>query len=344
MDLTAAYLPQSWVNGEGLGEMVKGVKDFFGGIINTASQVWQNFQNYIRSQQIGNVFAPGTTVNFGDWLDQDPLGAFAGGLAAGLRWAVEFFVTGAALKGVSAILKGGGAVMRVGGRITGMFNRLRPMLQLLKSKIVQRVALGAMVRWGVGGIQRIWNFDWNQSDMQIRKQQGQLLENLAPQWGEALGSILGTFCGFTLGRLAEANQHKIIRFNPQVVAKLNELNMNSFSEDSDFWEEALENLNSAVNSSMRVGSQLLGLEAFLNIRKIIRGGAKLINLKALFPNMGQWIESWGEEEREPWSFAKQQEEWIERFPEGWRRETVEEGTEAFQDACAESLVKVSYAL
>lgn len=344
MDLTASYLPQSWVNGEGLDEMIAGVKEFFGGIINTAGQVWNNFQNYIRSREIGNVFAPGTTINFGDWLDEDPLGAFAGGLAVGLRWAVEFFVTGAALKGVSAILKGGGAVMRLGGKITGMFNRLRPMLRLLKSRIVQRLAIGAMVRWGVGTVQRVWNFDWNQSDMKIREQQGRLLEGLAPQWGEAIGSILGSFCGFSLGRLAETNQHRIIRFNPEVIAKLNELKLNSFDEDSEFWEEAVENLKSAVNASMRVGSQLLGLEAFLNIRKIIRGGAKTLNLKALFPNIGNWIESWGEEEREPWSFAQKQEEFIERFPEGWKRETAEEGTQASQDACSESLVKVSYAL
>ncbi|MEG4458267.1 hypothetical protein [Microcoleus sp. N9_A1] len=344
MNLTAAYLPQSWVNGEGLSEMIEGVKEFFGGVINTAAQVWDNFQKYIRSKEIGNVFAPGVTVNFGDWLDEDPLGAFVGGLAVGLQWAVEFFVTGAALKGVSALLKGGGVVMRVGGRITGMFNRLRPMLQLLKSKIVQRLALGAMVRWGVGGTQRTWNFDWNQSDMQIRKKQGQLLEGLAPQWGEAIGSILGTFCGFTLGRLAESNQHKLIRFNPSIVAKLNELRLNTFDEDSSLWEEAVENLKSAINASNRVASQLLGLESFLNIRKIIRGGAKLINLKAIFPGIGNWIEKWGEEEREPWSFASQQEKFVESFPEGWKRETVEEGLEAFQDACAESMIVVSYAL
>ncbi|MEK0177725.1 hypothetical protein [Microcoleus anatoxicus] len=344
MDLTQPYLPQSWVNGQGLNEVVESVKDFFGGVINTATKVWDNFQKYIRGKEIGNIFAPGVKVNFGDWLDADPLGAFAGGLAVGLQWVVEFFVTGAALKGVSAFLKGGGLIMRVGGKITGMLDRVRPIIQLAKGKILQKLGLGQMVRWGVGATQRIWNFDWNQSDMKIRKQQQQLLENLAPQWGEAIGSILGTFCGFSLGRLAQANQHKIIRFNPSIMAKLQELKLNSFDEDSDLWEEAVENLKSAVNASTRVASQLLGLEAFLNIRKIIRGGAKLINLKAIFPNAGKWLESWGEEEREPWSFAKKQEAFVEKFPEGWKRETAEEGIEAFQDACAESLIKVSYAL
>lgn len=347
MDLTAPYLPQSWHNGEApadLSGILTSIKDFFGGVINSAAQVWDNFQKFIRSKQIGNVFAPGTTVNFGDWLDEDPVGAFAGGLAVGLTWVVEFFLGGAALKGVSNVLKGGGMVLRAGGKIVGMFNRCRPMLRLLKIKnAIQAITLGQMVRWGVGAVQRVWNFNFNQTDKKIRETQKNLIKGLAPVFAEALGSVVGTFCGFGLGRIAEKNSAKLIRFNPTILAKLNELKLNTFSAESELWEESITNLKTAVSSATRVAGSVLLLESFMSVRKIIRG------LVAGIPGVaqtftGEWIAKWGIEERDPWSFAKAQEKMIEKFPEGWKRASAESFVEGAQEACAESTLLVSYAL
>jgi hypothetical protein len=202
--------------------------------------------------------------------------------------------------------------------------------------------MGALIRWGVGVTQRIWNFDWNITDAAIKKQQKDNIAGLADTWGEALGSMVGTSCGFGLGRIALANQPDSVKFDPEMIAKLEELRLNNFDEDSELWEEAVENLKTALTSTARMVGNNLAMEGFLNVRKLIKVSSKGLNLSAIAPNLASNIAKWGEEGQEPWSFASAQEAFVESLQEGWFKNFAESFLEAAQEMCGESLIQVSH--
>ncbi len=320
MDLSAGYLPQSWYKGEGLKEIVDSVGKFWNNIVTAASDLLNKFADFIQRQLNKiNIFG----VNFGDWISKEPLKAIAGAGAA---------------------LLSGGVILIVGGTVAGMVSGGISSIWRLSRLALNAIGLGGLVRAAVGGVQRIWNFNFQISDKQIRTQQKSLLEGQAGVWGEALGSMVGTLCGFSLGRIAYANQADLIRFNPDLIAKLDELRINNFDEDSELWEEAVENLKSAIASTSRVAMNIAGLEAYLNVRKAVKALARGVNLSGFWPGLGKMVETWAEETQKPWSFASAQEEWVESLPEGAIQNFAEEFIEAAQDMCAESSIQVSYAL
>jgi hypothetical protein len=200
--------------------------------------------------------------------------------------------------------------------------------------------LGNLIRWGVGATQRIWNFDWNITDAKIKEQQKSNMGSLAETWGEAIGSIAGTFCGFGLGRIALANQPDNVKFDPEMIAKIEELRLYNFDEDSELWEEGYENLKSALAATARMVGNNLAMEGFLNVRKLIKVASKGISLSSIAPALAQNIEKWGQEGQEPWSFASAQEAIVEKMQDGWFKNFSQTFFEASQEMCGESLIKV----
>ena len=320
MNLSTAYLPQSWYKGEGLKDVATLVAGFWNNVVSTAKNLWNKWSNFVQSN-LGKINIFG--VNLGQWFDEYPVSATAGSLAAGLT---------------------AGLVLLTGGKVVGMVRGGIAALWRIGKRALGAIGLGGLIRAAVGGVQRIWNFNWQITDEQIREQQKSLLEGQAGVWGEALGSMVGTLCGFSLGRIAYANQAKLIRFNPDLIAKLDELRMNNFDEDSDLWEEAVGNLKSAIASTTRAAINIAGFEAYLNVRKAIKAVARGVNLSTWWPGLGAMVEKWGSEGQKSWSFASAQEEWIESLPKGAIKNFTEEFIEAAQDMCAESTIQVSYAL
>lgn len=320
MDLSAAYLPESWYKGEGLEEIAGLVKGFWNNVVATATDLLSKWSNFV-SQQLKKVNIFG--VNLGQWFDDDPVGATVG-TAAGLL--------------------GAGVVLLTGGKVVGMIKGGISVLWKMGKATINAIGLGRLIRAGVGGVQRIWNFNWQITDKDIRSQQKSLIDSQAGIWGETLGSLVGTLCGFSLGRIAYANQAELVRFNPDLIAKLDELRINNFDEDSELWEEAVENLKAAIASTTRAAINIAGLEAYLNVRKAIKAVARGINLSSFWPGLGKMVETWGDEGQKPWSFASAQEEWVESLPEGAVQNFSEEFIENMQDMCAESTIQVSYAL
>lgn len=320
MNLSSAYLPQSWYKGEGLKEIADSVAGFWNNIVSAAGDLINRFANFIQ-QQLNKVNIFG--VNFGQWLQQEPLQAIAGAGAA---------------------LLSGGVVLIVGGTVAGFVGGGIVKIWKAARLAFNALGLGGLVRAAVGGVQRVWNYNFQMTDKEIRSKQKSLLESQAIIWGEALGSIAGTLCGYSLGRISYANQADLIRFNPDLIAKLDQLKINNFDEDSELWEEAVQNLKSAIASSSRAALNIAGLEAYLNIRKAVKAISRGVNLSSIHPGLGKMIETWGEEGQKPWSFASAQEEWIESLPDGAIENFVEEFIEAAQDMCAESTIQVSYAL
>jgi hypothetical protein len=320
MNLSAAYLPESWYKGEGLTEIVGLIKGFWNNVVTTATKLFNQWSDFIGKQlKKINIFG----VNLGQWFEDDPVGATAG-TAAGLLAA--------------------GVVLITGGVVTGMVKGGISKLWKIGKLAINALGLGGLIRAAIGGVQRIWNFNFQISDKQIRTQQKSLLEGQADVWGEALGSMVGTLCGFSLGRIAYSNQAKLVRLNPDLIAKLDELRINNFDEDSELWEEAVENLKSAIASTSRVAMNIAGLEAYLNVRKAIKAVARGVNLSSIWPGLGKMVETWGEEGQNPWSFASAQEEWVESLPEGAIQNFGESFLETAQEMCAESSIQVSYAL
>ena len=320
MNLGEAYLPQSWYVGQGLQEIVDAVGGFWNNVVTVAGDLLNKFADFIQRQLNKiNIFG----VNFGSWLQEEPIQAVAGAGAALLT---------------------GGVVLVVGGSVAGMVRGGISTIWRAARLALNAVGLGGLVRMAVGGIQRTWNFNFQITDKEIRAKQKSLLESQAGVWGEALGSMVGTLCGFSLGRIAYSNQADLIRFNPDLIAKLDELRINNFDQDSELWEEAVQNLKTAIVSSSRAAMNIAGLEAYLNVRKAVKAIARGVNLSAMWPSLGKMIETWGEEGQKPWSFASAQEEFVESLPDGAIENFVEEFLEAAQDMCAESTIQVSYAL
>ena len=202
--------------------------------------------------------------------------------------------------------------------------------------------IGSLIRWGVGAVQRIWNFDWNITDAAIKQQQKSNIEGLSETWGEALGAVVGTGCGFGLGRIKLSNQPDNVQFDPIMMAKIDELRISNFDEDSELWEEARENLIAALASTARMVGNNVAMEGFLNVRKLIKVASKGISLSSIAPGLAANIENWGKEGQEPWSFASAQEAFLESFPEGWFKNFAEGFVEAAQEMCGESLIQVSH--
>lgn len=281
--------------------------------------------------------------NLSGWANDDPV---AWGCGVGAVIGTAFLVGGLVLSSpvVGAFVAAGTAAY-VG--YTALSGGAKGIVQAVKiaTKGLQYIpGIGGLVRWAVGGVQRIWSFNWQQTDAQIRKMQQQRIKALAGRWGEALGATVGTLCGFTLGRAAKSNAPRLMRFNPLLLAKLKELEFRSWSEPGELWEEAIEEMKSTLVATGRAIVAVIFMETYVNARKLIKSFVKYSGLGTIFPWLGKTVGKWGEPGQEAWSFAKQQEKMIESIKIDWLKDFTEEFVEATQDMCAESTIIVSYAL
>lgn len=265
-------------------------------------------------------------VNLVDWAKRDPLGA---GSAISL-----LLVGGLIVKGSGKII---GATLSGAHKVLGAAGKIGKLASFLPG-------IGGLVRWFVSGVQRIWNFDWNQTDQQIREQQKARIAALAGRWGEALGATVGTLCGFTLGRAAKNNAPRLTRFNPAMLAKLKELEFRSFADPGELWEEAVEEVKSALTATASAAVGVVLLEAYVNVRKIIKASVKHTGLGTVFPWLGKAVAQWGAPGSKPWSFAIAQENFVESIKNPVLQNFTEEFLEAAQEMCGESTILVSYAL
>lgn len=284
--------------------------------------------------------------NLSGWAKDDPVAWGCGvGAAIGTVFLIGGLVTMIPGAGVVAAAGAAGAAVYAG--FTALSGGVKGIIQVAKVAVKGLnfiPGIGGLVRWAVGGVQRLWSFNWNQTDAQIRKAQQQRIKALAGRWGEALGATVGTLCGFTLGRAAKSNAPRLMRFNPLLLAKLKELEFRSWAEPGELWEEAVEEMKSTLVATGRAIVAVIFMETYVNIRKLVKSFVKYSGLGLIFPWLGKVSEQWGAEGSQPWSFASQQEKWIDSIKIDWLKDFTEEFVEAVQDMCAESTIIVSYAL
>jgi hypothetical protein len=207
-----------------------------------------------------------------------------------------------------------------------------------------KIGLGTRIRWLIRGKNYIFNFNFAMSDNDIRKKQEAALKTLAGKVGETAGNTLAALvCGKAVGAVAKLEAPKMLSVNPSFLVKLQELEKGTWDNPSERWQETKESLNDLIRSTASVGTQIAFLEAFKNIRSVIKAIAKGLDLSWLFPGADELMQKWGEEDGASWSFASSLQSHIQEIKSEWQQEMAEEAVETFLDHCDEQLMAISYA-
>ena len=182
--------------------------------------------------------------------------------------------------------------------------------------------------WIVGGVQFIYNFDWNITDQAIDNQ----INNL---WN-SVGGILGGFAGQAFGWLAcgIVPSAAIFVFNEALGSYLLR----------EVGEEALSGLTASLNSVLQQtasgGLTMAGLWLYKNIRRGLKNPANPLGQFLRLKLGNETIDQWGESGTDSWSFALAVEKKVESIPNEWLREFVEE----FLEGAGESCIEAGYAV
>jgi hypothetical protein len=313
---------------------------------------------------------------FDGWVNDSPIGAAAGVLAAGLSGGM-LLLTGGTLVGMIGKLglMGITKLTALGGGIGGAFSGIMGAItgSGLIGKAIAFVTggfvLSNLIRFGVRAASFLWNFNWNITDKEIEAQQKSLMLNIVRQAGATVGATIGSLvCGTIPIALIKSkgfdknnpdNLTKLgqqLKINPQFLAELKYLNefvlprnadgsldISGDIEAGEIYEEMVENMKALINITARSVSQAFFLEAFKNVRRLIKWGAKITGFEKI-PFFGPMVKKWGEEGSKSWSFARAVEDAIESIPIEPLREFLEEALEEFQDVCSENLLIISYSV
>lgn len=242
----------------------------------------------------------------------------------------------------------GATLLSVGGTIGAWFSGSLSLLSKLATPVVNlfgKVGLGQRIRWLVRGKNFIFNFNWAMSDGDIKKRQEAAFQTLAEKVGETAGHGLASLiCGKSVAAVAKMEAPKMLSVNPGFLVKLKQLEEGTWDQPSERWEETKESLDDLIRSTASVGLQVAFLEAYKNVRSIVKGVAKGLDFSWMFPGANEMIQKWGEEDGASWSFASSLESHIESVKVDWKQEMLEEFSESFLDHCDEQLMAISYAV
>ncbi|MCT7958943.1 hypothetical protein [Laspinema palackyanum] len=194
--------------------------------------------------------------------------------------------------------------------------------------LVWPVAKG-IIRWGVSAFQRLWNFNFNASDADLKKIQEQRIVALYGIAGGALGSALGRLiCG-------AAGVGSVGVFNPKLAASIASI------AGPDQMDEILDEMVLLLRSARDVAVAGIISQGYQNIRSWIKGAARSPYFKRNFPQAAGLIAKWGEEGGSPWSFAIATENFVESIKDKRIQNFVEEFVEEFGEGCTESLLALT---
>lgn len=311
--------------------------DFFQGIgtaaINLWSDVKSNFNNWLNEQfpwaagVLGSVKQAAidsynTVAYWGGQIVR--CGLVAGGVALGV-------VLGPKILGIASLIAGGAAWLGTSG-VAG----------LLGSAAIALTA-GLALRSLVKASTFTYNFNWNISDAAINAAQKAAINNFYTVVGGALGESLGGLaCGAGSIKFVQS-----LRVAPAAFAKVQKLmefssGPDGFERSGEFIQESVEALFPIVQQGTRTMLRIGFLEAYQNVRRLIKASAKLPGIAQVLPD--QWekaIEGWGS--GEAWTFKKQVEDRIEKLPDGLQQFT-EEFYEEFLERCREVALQVANAV
>lgn len=180
--------------------------------------------------------------------------------------------------------------------------------------------------WGliVQSVNYVWNFNWNVTDKDLDRQAQARWNSYASTLGGLAGNTFGWFaCGILPGVT-------IFAFNKAM----------GLYVLKNVGEEALEELSANVAAVVRQSIRNLSANAFTWAFKNTRNWLKQPNnvfAQALFGNRyAQVMKEWGKQGGPSWSFASALEDRIEKIPNQFLRNFLEEFLEEAWDACVEA--------
>lgn len=266
--------------------------------------------------KIGNALKNGWEFLKG-WFKEDPIAATAGVAAGVLTVGVVVVAGGAIIGGIS----GGIASLTAAAGTAAS-----AAIAAGKVAAVALTAAGAIKSIGgfiVRGASQVYNFDWNITDADIRKQQESAMEGIIVSAGGAVGQALGgLICGATPGLAT-------IQIDTKYMAKLWAI----INEDTK--EEILEAFTGLIQLTKQAAKKMAFLETYKNVRKWVKA-----NIKTGIPTIDKAIAAWGNEGSKSWSFSSTIEEWTESFDNKVLGQAIANGVEEFMDSCTEALIQI----
>lgn len=186
----------------------------------------------------------------------------------------------------------------------------------------------------VAGAIALFSFNINTTDDEFE----QAIKDRERQWYGQLGETAGRFVGWFLCGAVPG----------MIIGTFNEAMM--LSVLADVGQEAFDDLSDSLGDLLRLGAehQMKNAAAriFMGMRALVKraangeadtllGGA-LIALFNRFPKLKEIVKQWGEKGAKPWSINSAINEWVESFPEGNKKEFLEEFLEALGESCIEA--------
>ncbi len=219
------------------------------------------------------------------------------------------------------------------GKVKGLLQPVGNFVGWLINSVTGGLSFSLSGLWSLltGGLGRIINFNWNIADEQLDSQIRGLQLQLVGDLGETAGNFLGyLLCGFVPGLV-------VFKFNEALALRI----LEEVSEEA--FDELLENINQISLSVMRLGGQYLFNYAFKNVRKVVKDVLKDRNSfisttfsKIFGDKFLDAVDAWGEEGSQPWTIRSAIDEKIESISNEFVQEFVENGLDAFTDACTEA--------
>jgi len=176
--------------------------------------------------------------------------------------------------------------------------------------------------WIVGGVQFIYNFDWNISDTAIDKQ----IEGLWNSFGGILGGATGRAIGWISCGLVPAAS--IFTFNQSLGTHL------LLEVGEQAIDEMLDAASEVINVGFRMGAQATFLWLYKDVRRALKDPTNILGqgLRAVLGS--KTIDNWGT--GESWTIAKAVEKKVEAIPSTFWRNFTEEMLEEGSEACIEA--------
>jgi hypothetical protein len=211
-----------------------------------------------------------------------------------------------------------------GGFIETVINGAVRFGNFLISAISSAISFSFTKLWGwiVGGVQFIYNFDWQMSDTAIDKQ----VEGLWNSYGGILGGAAGRTIGWISCGLVPAAA--IFTFNQSLGTHL------LLEVGEQGIDEMLDAASEVINSGFRLGAQATFLWLYKDVRRALKDPSNIFGqgLRAVLGN--NTVDNWGT--GESWTIAKAVEKKIESIPNAFWRNFTEEMLEEGSEACIEA--------
>ena len=212
-----------------------------------------------------------------------------------------------------------------GNIISWIWNGAKRLVGFILQNVGNLIQFSLTSLWSLftSTLQFIWNFNWNITDKEIDTQ-------IKAKWdalGSMLGGTLGNFVGYIGCGVVPAAT--IFAFNEPLGVHVLE------NVTEELAEEFIGNLSSLVRYTFISATESLLMSSFKNARKVIKSN-QAFTQKVFGDKVAKLIQSWGNENSKPWSFALAVEESVDAISNTFVRNFVEEFLEEAWEGCVEA--------